>query len=218
MEGLVVTFSNRLNTAMRIRNIKATELSAKTGIAKSSLSEYINGKYEAKQDGVYLLAKALDVNEAWLMGLDVPMERRKEESNVFPITDVPKKVPVVGKISAGMPILAIENIEGYEFAPSSQIKEGYTYFYLKVLGDSMTLKFNEGDIVLVQKQDFLENDQIGVILVNGDDATVKKYKSENGLVILEPMSTNPENTVQIYDPKKIDIKIVGKVISYQGKI
>lgn len=75
MEGLVDTFSNRLNTAMRIRNIKATELSIKTGIAKSSLSEYINGKYEAKQDGVYLLAKALNVNEAWLMGLDVPMEK-----------------------------------------------------------------------------------------------------------------------------------------------
>ena len=75
MEGLIDTFSNRLNTAMRIRNIKAAELSAKTGIAKSSLSEYINGRYEAKQDGVYLLAKALDVNESWLMGLDVPMER-----------------------------------------------------------------------------------------------------------------------------------------------
>lgn len=75
MEGIIDTFANRLNTAMRIRNIKATELSEKTGISKSSLSEYINGKYEAKQDGVYLLAKALDVSEAWLMGLDVPMER-----------------------------------------------------------------------------------------------------------------------------------------------
>lgn len=75
MDGLVDTFSNRLKTAMRIRNIKATELSAKTGIAKSSLSEYINGKYEAKQDGVYLLSKALNVNEAWLMGCDVPMEK-----------------------------------------------------------------------------------------------------------------------------------------------
>lgn len=75
MEGIVDTFANRLNTAMRIRNIKASELSEKTGISKSSLSEYINGKYEAKQDGVYLLAKALNVNEAWLMGLDVPMER-----------------------------------------------------------------------------------------------------------------------------------------------
>lgn len=75
MEGLIDTFANRLNTAMRIRNMKATDLSLKTGISKSSLSEYINGKYEAKQDGVYLLAKALNVNEAWLMGLNVPMER-----------------------------------------------------------------------------------------------------------------------------------------------
>lgn len=75
MDGLIDTFSNRLNTAMRIRNIKAKDLSEKTGIAKSSLSEYINGKYEAKQDGVYLLAKALNVNEAWLMGCDVEMEK-----------------------------------------------------------------------------------------------------------------------------------------------
>lgn len=140
------------------------------------------------------------------------------ESNIFPDTDTPKKIPVVGKISAGLPILATENIEGYEFAPSSQIKEGYTYFYLRVQGDSMNLKFNEGDIVLVQKQDDLENNEIGVILVNGFDATVKKYRKENGLVILEPMSTNPENTVQIYNPKDISIKIIGKVISYQGKI
>ena len=75
MDGIIDTFANRLNTAMRIRNIKASELSEKTGISKSSLSEYMNGKYEAKQDGVYLLAKALNVNEAWLMGLDVHMER-----------------------------------------------------------------------------------------------------------------------------------------------
>lgn len=75
MEGMVDTFANRLNTAIRLRNMKASELSEKTGISKSSLSEYINGKYEAKQDGVYLLAKALNINEAWLMGLDVPMER-----------------------------------------------------------------------------------------------------------------------------------------------
>lgn len=219
MNELVDNFSNRLNTAIRLRNIKPIELSEKTGIDKSKISSYMSGRYKAKQDGVYLLAQALNVNEAWLMGLDVPMERNiKIESNVFPTANIPKKVPVIGKISAGLPILAVENIEGYEFAPSSHIKEGYEYFYLRVQGDSMNLRFNEGDIVLVQKQDTLENDEIGVILVNGDDATVKKYKSENGLVILEPLSTNPENTVQIYNPKNISIKIIGKVVSYQGKI
>ena len=211
-------FSYRLKKAMDIRNIKASELSEKAHIPKSAISQYLSGLYEAKQKTIFKLATALNISEAWLMGLDVPMESQKVESNVFPTTDIPKKVPVVGKISAGLPILATENIEGYEFAPSSQIKEGFTYFYLRVQGDSMNLKFNEGDIVLVQKQDTLENDEIGVILVNGDDATVKKYKSENGLVILEPMSTNPENTVQIYNPKNIQIKIIGKVISYQGKI
>ena len=218
MNKLVDSFMNRLNKAIALRGIKPIELSEKTGIDKSKISSYMSGRYKAKQDGVYLLAQALNVNEIWLMGYDVPMERQKVESNVFPTTDVPEKVPVVGKISAGLPILATENIEGYEFAPSSQIKKGYTYFYLRVQGDSMNLKFSEGDIVLIQRQDTLENDEIGAILVDGNDATVKKYKFENGLVILEPMSTNPENTVQIYNPKKINIQIIGKVISYQGKI
>jgi len=82
----------------------------------------------------------------------------------------------------------------------------------------MNLKFNEGDIVLVQQQSTLENSEIGVILVDSMDATVKKYRQENDLIILEPMSNNPANQIQIYNTKEIDIKIIGKVISYQGKI
>lgn len=212
-------FSERLFKLIKENNTDINMLARILGIkSKSTIYRYMNGEMSPKITTIKYLAEYFNVNEIWLMGYDVPMERQKVESNVFPTTDVPQKVPVVGKISAGLPILATENIEGYEFAPSSQIKKGYTYFYLRVQGDSMNLKFNEGDIVLVQKQDSLENDEIGVILVDGNDATVKKYKTENGLVILEPMSTNPANTVQIYNPKKIDIKIVGKVISYQGKI
>ena len=82
MEGKIDSFANRLKQAMRLRNIKATDLSAKTGISKSSLSEYINGKYEAKQDGVYLLSKALDVNEAWLMGFNVTITRTPDEARI----------------------------------------------------------------------------------------------------------------------------------------
>ena len=227
---LISNFATRLKEALSINDIKASEVVSiseklyKNGkinkpLAKPLLSHYLKGTYEAKQDNLHTLSIILNVDEAWLMGYDVPMKKNTNaESNVFPTTDVPQKVPVVGKISAGLPILATENIEGYEFAPSSQIKEGYTYFYLRVQGDSMNLKFSEGDIVLIQRQDTLENDEIGAILVDGNDATVKKYKFENGLVILEPMSTNPENTVQIYNPKKINIQIIGKVISYQGKV
>ncbi len=213
-------FSERLFKLVKENGTDINMLAKALGIkSKSTIYRYMNGEMSPKITTIKYLAEYFNVNEVWLMGYDVPMERNnKIDSNVFPIADIPKKVPVVGRISAGVPLLATETIEGYEFAPSSQIKEGYTYFYLRVQGDSMNLKFNEGDIVLVQKQDSLENDEIGVILVDGNDATVKKYKTENGLVILEPMSTNPANTVQIYNPKKIDIKIVGKVISYQGKI
>lgn len=220
MNELVDTFANRLNTAIHIRNIKPIELSEKTGIDKSKISSYMSGRYKAKQDGVFLLARALNVNEAWLMGLDVPMERnfREEQSNAFPTSDTPIMVPVVGKIAAGLPILAVENIERYEFAPSSYIKKDYQYFYLRVQGDSMNLKFPDGDLVLVQKQDSLENNEIGVILVNGYDATVKKYRNENGLVILEPMSSNPEHTTQVYNSKKVEIKIIGKVILHIGVV
>ncbi len=212
-------FSERLFKLVKENNTDIKMLARILGIkSKSTIYRYMNGEMSPKITTIKYLAEYFNVNEIWLMGYDAPMERQKVESNVFPTTDVPEKVPVVGKISAGLPILATENIEGYEFAPSSQIKKGYTYFYLRVQGDSMNLKFSEGDIVLIQRQDTLENDEIGAILVDGNDATVKKYKFENGLVILEPMSTNPENTVQIYNPKKINIQIIGKVISYQGKI
>ena len=141
-----------------------------------------------------------------------------EPSNVFPTIDTPKQYPVLGKISAGLPILAVENIEGYSIAPSSKIQEGYDYFFLKVQGDSMNLKFPDGCLLLVQKQETIENSQIGVFRINGDDATVKRFKEENGLVILEPMSNNPIHQVQIYNPQDITIEIIGKVVSFMGDV
>lgn len=143
---------------------------------------------------------------------------RNTNSDIFSTVDVPKKYPVLGKISAGLPILALENIEDYSYAPSSKIQKEYDYFFLRVKGDSMNLKFPDGCLLLVQRQPTLENGQIGVIRINGDDATVKRFKEENNLIILEPMSNNPIHQVQIYDPSKIKVEIIGKVISYTGDV
>lgn len=142
----------------------------------------------------------------------------KIESNAFPTSDIPLEVPVLGKISAGLPILAVENIEGYEFAPSSYIKSDYEYFYLRVQGDSMNLRFPEGNLVLVQKQDSLEDGEIGVFLIDGQDATVKKYRQDGNFVILDPMSTNPSNITQIYNVKETPVRIIGKVVMHIGKV
>ena len=73
-------FTNRLNHAMTIRNMKAIDLSKKTGLSKPRISQYINGTYDAKQDALFKLSTALDVNVAWLMGHDVPMENNYEET------------------------------------------------------------------------------------------------------------------------------------------
>lgn len=67
--------SERIKEALSIRNMKQSELVEKTKIGKSSISTYISGAYEPKQRNIYKIAEALDVNEAWLMGHDVPMDR-----------------------------------------------------------------------------------------------------------------------------------------------
>lgn len=69
------TFSKRMKDAMQLRNMKQVELCERTGLGKSAISQYLSGTYEPKQKGVYEIAKALDVSEAWLMGYDVPIER-----------------------------------------------------------------------------------------------------------------------------------------------
>lgn len=69
------TIADRIKKAMEIRNIKQSELAFRTGIGKSSISTYLSGEYEPKQKNIYKIAKALDVNEGWLMGEDIPMDR-----------------------------------------------------------------------------------------------------------------------------------------------
>lgn len=146
-----------------------------------------------------------------LKSIDKNKVINKVKSNAFLIADIPQKFPILGKISAGLPILATENIEGYSYAPSSKINEDNDYFFLRVQGDSMNKKYSEGSLVFVQKQDTLENGDIGVVMIN-DEATIKKYRQENNFIFLEPMSYNPIHKEQTYDLKKVNIHIIGKVI------
>ena len=183
-------------------------------VTMQTVSNYENEKRDMTPETILKLALYFDVSTDYLLGKS---DIRKQNSNVFPIPDEVIPIPVVGKISAGLPILANENIERYEFAPSSLINKNFTYFYLTVTGDYMNRKFTDGDIVLVQQQSDLENDEIGVFLID-NEATVKRYKKDKDKIILYPMSTNPEHDPQFYDLKETNVKIIGKVISYQGKV
>lgn len=129
-------------------------------------------------------------------------------------------IPILGKITAGQPILAEEYLEGY--LPVDPNIYGMTspddYFYLKVSGESMNLKVHNGDYALIHKQDYAENGDIIVAIVNGDDeATMKKYKKiNNEIVMLEPMSTYPMEPIVI-NLKETKFKIIGKAIGQFGK-
>ena len=76
---LISDFAERLRIALNFRNMKATELSELTGINKSTISQYLSNEYVAKRDRIELFAKILNVNEAWLIGYDVPMETNNQD-------------------------------------------------------------------------------------------------------------------------------------------
>ncbi len=219
MNNEIELFKKRLNDTIYNNKTDAEKISKGTGIHISTIYRYIKGDIkDLKMSNIFKLAEFLNISPIYLAGWSDEKYTKKESSNIFPISTRIVELPILGRISAGLPLLAVENLSGYAFAPSNSLRPEFEYFYLRVNGDSMNLKFNDGDLVLVQKQNDLENDEIGVIEINGDDATVKKFKRENNLVILQPMSTNSEHTVQIYNPKDISIKIIGKVIQYQGKV
>ena len=75
------TISDRIKKALRIKGMKQAELCKLANIPKSSLSQYLSGDFEPKQDRIYLISKALNVSEAWLMGFDVPMERQVKKDS-----------------------------------------------------------------------------------------------------------------------------------------
>lgn len=80
-EGRKSNCSERISTALAIRRMKQSELCERTKIPKSAISQYISGAFEPKQDRIYLIAEALNVSEAWLMGFDVPMERQDAQQH-----------------------------------------------------------------------------------------------------------------------------------------
>ena len=169
--------AERLKNALEIRDISQSELSRKTGIGKSSISTYLTGEYEPKQKNIYKMALALNVNEAWLMGADVPMERQDTAASHIPnpiaanITPLPamKEWQVLGATACGKP-LHRELLDETILAPAD-IKADIVF---RCVGDSMiNARIFDGDAVFIHLQPEVENGQIAVVRV-GDEYTLKR--------------------------------------------
>lgn len=110
-----------------------------------------------------------------------------------------------------------EYIKKFAFFSKDYIKKEYDYICLKSKDNSMNLKFNNQDIVLIQLQEILKQGEIGLISVNNEQF-IRRYRKENEYIILESLTNNENYITGFYDTKKDDVKILGKVIAYQGKI
>lgn len=200
--------AERLKNALEIRDISQSELSRKTGIGKSSISTYLTGEYEPKQKNIYKMALALNVNEAWLMGADVPMERQDTAAshiqnpiaaNITPLPAM-KAWQVLGATACGKP-LHRELLDETILAPAD-IKADIVF---RCVGDSMiNARIFDGDAVFIHLQPEVENGQIAVVRV-GDEYTLKRIyvfedyvelRAENPTVkpiILRAPELDPDN-------------------------
>lgn len=204
MKSARQVFSENLTKYMKRNDIDQKELAKVLNVSQPTISSWINLKKYPRIETIERISEYFKVNKS-----DLTTDKVYQSlTDVIPAT----QVPVVSSVSAGDPIYSEENIIDYAFVPSTIKKNGKEFFYLIVSGDSMNREFNSGDLVLVEKGAHIENGQIGVVALNGDEATVKRIKYDEDKVYLIPESNNPEHMPKVYTEND-DIRFIGKVVS-----
>lgn len=209
------TCAARISKALELRGMRQVDLVEKTGIPKSAISQYCSGSFKPKQKRLFLIAEALNVDEAWLMGLDVPMERGSvmAPANIIPFPEM-NRVPLIGAIACGAPILAEEHIEDYVDMP----KHVRADFALTCKGDSMiNARIFDGDIVYIRQQDTVENGEIAAVLNGDGEATLKRIRLFDDHIALEP--ENPLYKPLVYWGEEMNtIHIIGKAVAFTSTV
>lgn len=198
----------RLKELRKGKGLNQQQLAKLLGVTQATLSGWENEKYEMDNISLVKCAKIFNVTVDYLLGR-VSQETGNKPHGV--------KIPVIGRVQAGIPIDAIEEILDYEEIPEDMAARG-EYFGLVIRGDSMLPRMVDGDVIIVRSQPDAESGEIAVVLVNGDDATVKKIKkSENGITLI-PL--NPAFDPLYYSNEDIEtlpVRILGKVVELRGK-
>ncbi len=208
-------FRDRLDEAMRIRGMTAAELARTSKVNEGAISQYRAGKYKASQRSLDKLARALQVSIPWLMGADVPMEESDSQrstslpSNVQPMPTM-QQIPRIGMIACGDPLLAQQNIEGYDNVPE-YVKCDFT---LVCRGDSMiNARIFDGDIVCIREQPAVENGEIAAVLIDSEEATLKRVKIFDDHIVLEP--ENPMYKPLVFWGEEMNnVRILGKATHF----
>ncbi|MEB7330244.1 helix-turn-helix domain-containing protein [Staphylococcus epidermidis] len=205
MLGNKQVMAKNISRLMKENNVGRKKLSDDLKVKYTTLSDWINAKTYPRIDKIELLADYFKVSKA-----DLVEDKEREALETLPV----KKIPVVSKISAGLPIYSEENLIDYIYFATNKLNSDKEEFGLKVSGDSMDKIFQDGDIVVVEKDSIVENGQLGVVMINGYNATVKRIRYNGDQVILIPESNNTNHYPQVYD-KDDEVKIIGRVVASQ---
>lgn len=207
--------SGEMCDAIRImrerRGYTQDELAERTGISRISIARYEAGRVDPTAKALRRIADALDISaDALLQGnvLDKPH-----------VSPGAIRVPIYGTIPAGIPTEAIEDIIDYEEVPADWARGGREYFGLKIRGDSMSPKYNDGDVVIFRKVDTCESGQDCAVMVNSDEATFKRVKLESWGVALIPI--NPEYETRIYDNQQVEelpVRVLGVAVQIRRDV
>lgn len=202
-------FSDMLSYLRKRSSLSQQELADATGLTRSAIGMYETGKREPDFETLEIFADYFNVS------MDVLTGRSGEGSAP---TSRGVLIPVLGSVAAGIPIEAVEDILDYEEITPELAASG-DFFALKIKGQSMEPRMLDGDVVIVRRQDDADTGDIAVVLVNGDEATVKKIRKQTDGLSLIPI--NPIYEVMFYTPEKcrqLPVRIIGKVVELRGKM
>lgn len=202
----LVELGLRIKQERESQELTLQNIADRTGVASSTIQRYEAGNFsKIKLPVINSIAFALNVNPAWILGKTedkVPINNIRNISKHNENSTV--KIKIYGKVPAGVPMEAIEDIVGEEDIPREWTLGGQEYIALRVTGDSMYPKYLDGDIVIIKIQPDCESGQDAVVYVNGYDATLKTIvKQDDGMIRLQP--TNPEYKPKVYFSKNVTI-------------
>lgn len=199
---------NRIKMLREEKNITQEDLAIKLELSKGVISLYEN---EIRKPSLKILEKLSSIFNCSIDYILCKSDVRNSVSSNM--KDMFYLCPLYGRISAGQPNWVEDCLDGYfPIDPNlMNISNPEECFFLKVEGESMNKVIKNGSYALIRKTDYVENGEIAVVLINGFDATLKKFTKEGDVILLEPMSDDPTIHTQIYN-RKNSISIIGKYI------
>lgn len=192
---------NRIKLLREEKKIRQDELAKVLSISPSAVGMYERDEREPNDEITLKLAEYFGVSTDYLLG-------KSDNRN----SDVPiSKIPILGTVKAGYDWLAEENIVDY-ITLKENIPNVGEYYALRITGDSMLPLLAEGDLVIVHDQADVESGQTAVVLINGEEATVKKViKTKDGIELHAMNPYYPAKKFTFEDMQKIPVKIIGRV-------